>query len=66
MPLPDGTRLGPSEIVAPLDKGGMGEVCLAKLGREVALKVLPPTFARDPEHMARFQHEAELLDQFHR
>jgi eukaryotic-like serine/threonine-protein kinase len=64
MPLSAGTRLGPYEIVAPIGAGGMGEVYRAKdtkLKREVALKVLPDSFARDPERMARFQREAEVL-----
>src|SRR5580692_8570403 len=64
MPLSVGTRLGPYEILAPIGAGGMGEVYRArdtKLKREVAIKVLPETFARDPERMARFQREAEVL-----
>jgi len=64
MPLTAGTRLGPYEIVAPLGAGGMGEVYRArdsKLGREVALKVLPAEFAGDPERMARFAREAQVL-----
>src|ERR1700724_2440077 len=64
MPLSAGTRLGPYEIFAPIGKGGMGEVYRArdtKLKREVAIKVLPEAFARDPERMARFQREAEVL-----
>ena len=59
-----GTRLGPYEVTAPLDSGGMGDVCRArdtKLNRDVALKVLPAVFASDPERMARFQREAQLL-----
>ena len=59
-----GDRLGPYEILAPLGAGGMGEVYRArdsKLKREVALKVLPHAFASDPERMARFQREAEVL-----
>src|SRR6202167_5728310 len=59
-----GDRLGPYEILAPLGKGGMGEVYRArdtKLKRDVAMKVLPETFARDAERMARFQREAEVL-----
>jgi serine/threonine protein kinase len=64
MPLPIGTKLGPYEILAPIGAGGMGEVYRAKdtkLKRDVALKVLPEAFARDPERMARFQREAEVL-----
>ena len=64
MALTAGTRLGPYEILAPIGAGGMGEVYRAKdtkLKREVALKVLPDSFARDPERMARFQREAEVL-----
>src|ERR1700689_4011838 len=64
MALTAGTRLGPFEILAPIGAGGMGEVYRAKdtkLKREVALKVLPDSFASDPERMARFQREAEVL-----
>jgi predicted Ser/Thr protein kinase len=64
MALSAGTRLGPYEILAPIGKGGMGEVYRAKdtkLKRDVALKVLPEAFARDPGRMARFQREAEVL-----
>jgi len=64
MSLAPGTRLGPYEIVAPLGAGGMGEVYRARdtrLKREVALKVLPEVFANDPERMARFHREAEVL-----
>src|SRR5271168_400131 len=64
MTLNAGTRLGPYEIPAPIGAGGMGEVYRArdtKLKREVALKVLPDSFAGDPERMARFQREAEVL-----
>jgi hypothetical protein len=56
--------LGPYEILAPIGAGGMGEVYRAKdtkLKRDVALKVLPDSFAADPERMARFQREAEML-----
>jgi serine/threonine-protein kinase len=59
-----GTRLGPYEILSPLGAGGMGEVYRArdpKLHREVAIKVLPEAVARDPERLARFQREAQLL-----
>src|SRR5215472_10082836 len=64
MALAAGTKLGPYEILAPIGAGGMGEVYRAKdtkLKREVALKVLPEAFASDPERMARFQREAEVL-----
>jgi Tol biopolymer transport system component/predicted Ser/Thr protein kinase len=64
MSLTTGTRLGPYEILAPIGAGGMGEVYRAhdtKLKRDVALKVLPDSFAADPERMARFQREAEVL-----
>jgi serine/threonine protein kinase len=59
-----GSRLGPYEILLPLGAGGMGEVYRArdtKLGREVALKVLPEAFAKDAERMARFRREAQVL-----
>jgi len=62
--LAPGTRLGPYEIVAKLGEGGMGEVYRAKdlkLGREVAIKVLPPAVAQDPERLARFRREAQVL-----
>ena len=64
MTLAAGTRLGPYEVLCPLGAGGMGEVYRArdtKLNRDVALKVLPEAFARDPERMARFQREAQVL-----
>ncbi len=56
--------MGPYEILAPIGAGGMGEVYRArdtKLKRDVALKVLPEAFASDPDRMARFQREAEVL-----
>ena len=62
--LSPGTRLGPYEIGAKLGAGGMGEVWQAtdtRLGREVALKVLPPGFADDGERHARFEREAKVL-----
>ena len=64
MELSAGTRLGPYEILAPLGAGGMGEVYRAtdtKLGRDVAIKVLPAEMAGDAERLARFQREAQLL-----
>jgi eukaryotic-like serine/threonine-protein kinase len=64
MGLAIGTKLGPYEIVSPLGAGGMGEVWRArdtKLGRDVALKVLPESLAHDSERMARFQREAQVL-----
>ena len=64
VPLVPGTRLGPYEVLAPLGAGGMGEVYRARdarLGREVAIKVLPDVLAEDPERLARFEREAKLL-----
>src|SRR5438874_11739565 len=61
-----GTRLGSYEITDLLGKGGMGEVYRAtdtKLGRSVALKILPQQFAADPDRMSRFQREAQVLAQ---
>ncbi len=59
-----GTRLGPYEIVTQVGAGGMGEVYRAhdtKLKRDVALKILPESFATDPDRLARFQREAQVL-----
>jgi eukaryotic-like serine/threonine-protein kinase len=64
MQLSSGARLGPYEIVGQIGAGGMGEVYRARdtaLRREVALKVLPPLFAADPDRRARFAREAQLL-----
>ena len=64
MPLSDGTRLGPYDILAPLGAGGMGEVYRAtdtRLKRQVAVKILPAALAADPDRLARFQREAEVL-----
>src|ERR1700693_3597049 len=61
MALTSGTKLGPYEIVAPLGAGGMGEVYRARdsrLGREVAIKVLPTSFCRDLDRLRRFEQEA--------
>jgi Tol biopolymer transport system component len=62
--LTPGSRLGPYEINAQIGAGGMGEVYRArdtKLGRDVALKVLPQAFAADPERLARMRREAHVL-----
>jgi serine/threonine protein kinase len=64
MSLVPGTRIGPFEIVSLLGAGGMGQVYRAhdtKLGRDVALKILPDAFANDPERLARFEREARTL-----
>ncbi len=64
MSLAAGTKLGPYEILASIGAGGMGEVYRArdtKLDRDVAIKVLPPDFAHDPERLARFEREAKVL-----
>src|SRR5262245_61583091 len=64
MALSAGTRLGPYEILAAIGAGGMGEVYRArdtKLNRDVAIKVLPPVFASDPDRLARFEREAQVL-----
>ena len=64
MPLDVGSRLGVFEITGRLGEGGMGVVYRATdttLHRDVALKVLPDAFATDPERLARFQREAQVL-----
>jgi Tol biopolymer transport system component len=64
MPLTTGSRIGPYEILALIGAGGMGQVYRArdtKLGREVAVKVLPDALASDPDRLARFDREARIL-----
>ena len=64
MALTSGTKLGPYEIVSPLGAGGMGEVYRAhdsRLGRDVAIKVLPPQLQADPDLKARFEREARSI-----
>src|SRR4051812_31948846 len=64
MTLASGTKLGPYLIVDKLGEGGMGEVYRArdsKLNRDVAIKVLPELFALDPDRLARFEREAQVL-----
>ena len=64
MALSAGTRFGPYEIESPLGAGGMGEVYRArdtKLNRDVAIKVLLAAVANDPDRMARFSREAQVL-----
>src|SRR5437016_8272971 len=64
MSLAPGARLGPYEILSAIGAGGMGEVYRAKdtrLNRDVAIKVLPASFANDAERLARFTREAQTL-----
>jgi serine/threonine-protein kinase len=64
MPLSAGTRLGSYEVIAAIGAGGMGEVYRARdtrLDRDVALKILPESFAADPDRRARFEREAKAL-----
>ena len=66
MTVPAGTRFGPYEIVAPLGAGGMGEVYRARdtrLGRDVAIKVLPAHLSASPEARQRFEREARAISQ---
>src|ERR1700740_335353 len=66
MPLNSGEKLGPYEVVAPLGVGGMGEVYRARdtrLGRDVAIKVLPPHLSSSPELRQRFEREAKTISQ---
>src|SRR5215470_13335120 len=67
MPLVSGSKLGPYEIVSPLGAGGMGEVYRARdtrLGRDVALKILPESFAFDRERLHRFEQESRAVAAF--
>ena len=64
MALSEGDRVGPYTVIGPLGAGGMGEVYRAtdqRLGRSVALKLLPASLASDPERLARFEREAKVL-----
>src|SRR5260370_14554322 len=64
MALASGTKLGPYEIQSPLGAGGMGEVYRAKdtrLGRDVALKILPESFARQIDRLRRFEQAARAV-----
>ena len=64
MPIPSGQRVGSYEILSVLGTGGMGEVYRAhdsRLGRNVAVKVLPEIFAADSDRVARFQWEARVF-----
>src|SRR6266571_5080472 len=64
MPIRTGTQLSSYKVLARIGAGGMGEVYEAhdtKLGRNVAIKVLPETFAEDADRLARFQREAKML-----
>ena len=64
MPLGSGSRLGPYEVLGAIGAGGMGEVYRArdtKLNRDVALKILPASFAADAERLKRFEHEARTV-----
>src|SRR5712692_10547974 len=64
MALSAGNQIGPYQIITAIGSGGMGEVWRArdqKLGRDVALKVLPDAFASDADRLSRFQREAQVL-----
>src|SRR5215831_4940630 len=68
MSLTVGARLGPYEVVAPIGAGGMGEVYRARdtrLGRDVAIKVLPAHLSESPEARARFEREARVISGLH-
>ncbi len=64
MPLTPGTRIGHYNVTSLLGEGGMGQVWQAtdtQLNRQVALKILPDAFAADPDRLARFKREAQIL-----
>ncbi len=64
MSLQKGSRIGVYEVLGPIGAGGMGEVYRARdsrLKRDVALKILPDAFASDPDRLARFEREAQVL-----
>ena len=64
MALSVGSKIAHNEVTALIGEGGMGQVYQAtdtKLGRQVALKILPEAFATDPDRLARFQREAQVL-----
>ena len=64
MPLTVGSRIAHYDVTALIGEGGMGQVYQAtdtKLNRQVALKILPEAFASDPDRLARFQREAQVL-----
>src|SRR5258705_11995821 len=64
MSLSPGSRIGPFEVLGAIGSGGMGDVYRARdtrLNRDVAIKVLPDLFARDPERLTRFTREAQTL-----
>src|SRR5450432_404848 len=64
MPLSQGAKLGPYEIVSAIGAGGMGEVYRARdtrLGRDVAIKILPESFAREGDRLHRFEQEARAV-----
>ncbi|MEO6214258.1 MAG: protein kinase, partial [Vicinamibacterales bacterium] len=64
MSLPVGSKLGQYDVVGPIGAGGMGEVYRARdprLERDVAIKILPESFAADPERLTRFDREAKTL-----
>src|SRR5438067_716488 len=64
MPLTSGTKLGPYEILSALGAGGMGEVYRARdtrLGRDVAVKILPESFVREGDRLHRFEQEARAV-----